>query len=233
MRRAAFITVAAVGVAWIVGARQALSLAVAGLAGLAIAAFVGAILLDLGRLKPLGPWQSLAAVLAARRRPYAGFVIHLGFVCLAIGVTGSSLGTRRHEVILKPGETVNWSGRSIRFEQLVQRELPDKFIAEANLLVSLPGKSPVLLQPAQHFHRLQEEWTTEVAIHSTWSGDFYAILHNGETGEAVSLTLVINPGDALVVAGRLDYGNGRPGFGFAAAESQPNSSRRAGRSATF
>jgi cytochrome c biogenesis factor len=40
---------------------------------------------------------------------------------------------------------------------------------------------------------LQEQWTTEVDIHSSWSGDFYTILNGGEGGTAVSLTFVRMP----------------------------------------
>lgn len=66
-------------------------------------------------------------------------------------------------------------------------------MAEAELEISRGGGSPAIVRPAQHFHRLQEEWTTEVAIHATWGGDFYTILHrNASPGEA-SLTFVDNP----------------------------------------
>jgi cytochrome c biogenesis factor len=60
----------------------------------------------------------------------------MGFVCIAIGITGSSLGTRRHELVMQPGDTLEWAGRSIRFVELQQQELPGKFVAAAVLEVS-------------------------------------------------------------------------------------------------
>ena len=33
----------------------------------------------------------------------------------------------------------------------------------------------------------------EVAIHSTWGGDFYTILHSGEGQDRIQLTVVENP----------------------------------------
>jgi len=42
-------------------------------------------------------------------------------------------------------------------------------------------------------HLLQNEWTTEVAIDSSWSGDFYTVLHAGLGDGRVSLTLVERP----------------------------------------
>ncbi len=55
---------------------------------------------------PTGPGEACSSTLVASRRLYASFVIHLGFVCIVVGVTGSSLGSRRHEVVMKQGEVV-------------------------------------------------------------------------------------------------------------------------------
>ena len=52
-------------------------------------------------------------------------------------------------------------------------------------------KSVVL--PARHLYRPQHEWVSEVAIHSTWAGDFYTILTGNEGPEGVRFTLVVNP----------------------------------------
>jgi cytochrome c-type biogenesis protein CcmF len=195
-------------IVWFSGVRHPLALAVAGLAAYSVATFIAALVLEAWQRNSNRPLLGLFRSLVASRRLYASFVIHLGFVCIAVGVTGSSLGSRRHEVVMKPGEVVQWAGRSIRFQQLIERELPDKFIVEAELEIARDGKTPYRLLPAQHLHRLQDQWTTEVAIRSTWAGDFYTILHNGEGRDAVRLTLVENPlmrwmwfGGLVIVAG--------------------------------
>ncbi len=82
---------------------------------------------------------------------------------------------------MQPGEVVYRFGRAIRFDRLIQRELPDKYVVEAELAVSQRGQRSFRLFPAQHLHRLQNQWTTEVAIQSTWSNDLYAILQSGES----------------------------------------------------
>jgi len=173
------IGVGAAAAAWAVGVLHPLGLAVAALTGSAIAALAGALWLD--------------ALVRAGRRQYAGFLIHLGFFCLAVGVAGSSLGTERHEVTLAEGETMAWAGRSLSFAGLVQTDLPDKIVVEARLEVSGDAGAGYTLLPAQHFHRLQSEWTTEVAIHSTWKDDFYAILHDAGDRRKAHLTLIVNP----------------------------------------
>jgi cytochrome c-type biogenesis protein CcmF len=185
------------GIGLVLGLRHPAALAVAALAALAITATSAGLLLDaqrkVGNGDPRGRFGLLWATLRDQRRQYAGFLTHLGFVCLAIGVTGSSLGTRRHEVVLHEGETIEWADRSIRHVELVQRELPDKLVAEAVLEIVPRRGAAYRLRPARHLHLLQNEWTTEVAIHSTWGGDFYTILNSGEGEGRVAVTLVVNP----------------------------------------
>jgi cytochrome c biogenesis factor len=132
-------------------------------------------------------------MLRQRRRLYCGYAIHLALACLAIGITGSSLGTRRHDADLNEGDVVEWSGRRIEYSRLAQREDEDKLIAEAELRVSRGGDMPVILKPARHLYLLQNQWTTEVAIHSTWTADFYVILHAGLGEGRVALTFIENP----------------------------------------
>jgi len=183
----------AAAAAVVCGVEHPLGWAVAGLAGLALAALAGAWIVDgtQGKTPPFGrfrhsPWR-------AGRRQYAGFLIHLGLICLAVGVTGSSLGKRQREFTLREGQTVEWAGRTIRLAGVKQRELPDKLIGEAVLEISRGGRLEATLAPAQHYHRLQEVWTSEVAIQSTWAGDFYTILHGGTEDGQWYLSLVENP----------------------------------------
>jgi cytochrome c-type biogenesis protein CcmF len=175
------------------GLRHPTGLAVTWLAATAAAAPAGALVLDVRR--PGGPksWKRIWQTLATGRRRYAGYLVHLGFVCLAVGVTGSSLGTHQQKVVMSEGQTLRWAGRRIRCARLIERELPDKLVAEAELEVSREGSPAVTLLPAQHLHRAQNQWTTEVAIDSTWRGDLYVILHGSEGDGRVRMTLIENP----------------------------------------
>jgi cytochrome c-type biogenesis protein CcmF len=194
-RRALFLAAGAGGFAAFVGhlagVGHALTLLVVWLAVLAVAALIGGLLLDAGHGRRTGG-STLLRMLADNRRQYAGFLAHLGLACLAVGVSGSALSSRRCDLVMREGETAQWAGRVIHFVRLADRPLSDRLIVEAQLDVSRGGATATLL-PAQHFHRRQNQWTAEVAIDSTWGGDFYAILHGGRRDGQISLTLVENP----------------------------------------
>jgi cytochrome c-type biogenesis protein CcmF len=179
--------------AFALGARHPLTVAVLALAALTVTAPAAAWLHEALRRDTRFRWQSLATVLGNGRRKYAAYAIHIGIACVAIGITGSSLGTERREVELSEGNTLRWAGRDIHYVRLVQSQLPDKLVAEAVLEVSAGSGPPVELRPARHLHLLQNEWTTEVAVHSSWSGDFYTVLHAGLGDGRVTMTLVNNP----------------------------------------
>jgi cytochrome c-type biogenesis protein CcmF len=162
------------------------------LAAAAPVALASELMLEIRRGSAPGIATRLTTVLRKNRRGFSGFIVHLGFVGVAVGVTGSSLGSQRYEAVMNEGEALDWAGRRIRYMRMIKTELPDRLIAEAELEISDNNQSYVL-RPARHFHVLQEQWTTEVDIRSSWTADFYAILNNGESGNSVSLTFIELP----------------------------------------
>jgi cytochrome c-type biogenesis protein CcmF len=186
-------SVGAAAVGYGAGLRHAAALAVTGLCAFAGISLVGHMILRSRRLRQLGLQGGRWGAGPGDRRPYAAYAVHIGFIALAVGITGSSLGSRRLEVVLSEGEEICWNHHRIRYAERVERSLPDKWIAETVLQVSRDGAAPVTLRPARHLHLLQNEWTTEVAIHSTWAGDFYTVLNGGLDGGQASLTFVVNP----------------------------------------
>ncbi|HND53489.1 MAG TPA: cytochrome c-type biogenesis CcmF C-terminal domain-containing protein [Pirellulaceae bacterium] len=190
--------VAATLVAAAFGVRSTLGLTVTFFASLSLATLAAAWWLDArrrsrGHRDPRRLAAGLASALRDQRRRYAGYVIHLGFTCLAVGVTGSSLGTFREEMELDEGQTIQWQGWSVTHSKLDQRETPDKLIAEATLSVRDAWGREATLHPARHFHTLQEEWTSEVAIDSSVRGDLYIVLHAGLGEGRIFVSLISNP----------------------------------------
>jgi cytochrome c-type biogenesis protein CcmF len=185
--------VMAAALGWLGGLRHPLAMAVVGLAVTTVMTLVGSWILDARPTFTKSFWLDLLRAFRKRRRTYAGYVMHLGLACLAMGVAGSSLGTQQHEATFCKGQSLHWAGRDVRFVGIVQHTFPEKLVVQAELQVTADGAAPYTLLPAQEYHFLQSEWGAEVAIHSTWSGDFYTILHSGEGQDRIRLTVVENP----------------------------------------
>ncbi len=195
-RRLAVVALLALGgalLAWWLGVRHRLGLAIVGLSLLALGGLVAAWSADFRSAFRAGGWKRLARLLSARRQQYAGYVMHLGFVSLMAGVTGSSLGNISCDVTLARGQVFDWSEYAIRLADVQDRVLADKRIVETRLEVQPARGAPFVLVPAQHFHFSTQEWTAEVAVHSTWWRDLYAVAHGGRDDQGADLTFIVNP----------------------------------------
>jgi cytochrome c-type biogenesis protein CcmF len=177
----------------VLGIRHPLEAVVIGLAVLCVVALLAAIQIDVQRRRSRNLFTGIATAFRSSHAQYAGFLIHLGFVAIALGVTGSSLGTHQQEVLLAEGERIEWAGHNLRLARIGQRTEPDKLIGNVELEVSRQGSVVGILRPAKHYHLLQKQWTTEVDVHSTWTTDIYTILHDVEGTNQARLTLVENP----------------------------------------
>jgi cytochrome c-type biogenesis protein CcmF len=186
------IAVVAAIASWGAGLRHPLFVVVVGLMVFTVACLTSAYIRDASQSgKPFSRMRAFG-VLRKGHRKYAAYGIHVGFVLVALGVTGSSLGTQRKQLTLNEGDVIDWAGQRIQYLRLEQHQRPDKLIAEAVLGVGDESQG-VELRPARQLHLLQNEWTTEVAIHSTWARDLYTVLDAGLGGGRIALTMITNP----------------------------------------
>jgi cytochrome c-type biogenesis protein CcmF len=178
-------------IVFLIGVRSVVGLAVAGLAAMLIAATLMDVFITL-RVTP-NITRSVLSTFLQRRRSYGGFLIHLAFGCVAVGIAGSSLGSRETDLSMTRGESVQWAGRTIRYAELLQDDLKQKLVVAARLEITEPSGASYTLLPAQNLYRPQNQWGTKVAIHSTLAGDFYVIMHGGSEARKIHLTLIDHP----------------------------------------
>jgi cytochrome c-type biogenesis protein CcmF len=138
--------------------------------------------------------RALAAVAARNRRRYGGLVVHLGIVCIAIGITASFGFQRAREVSLARGEAVEFQGYRVRFDAVTTERQPHREVVAARLEVARDGRPLGTLAPAKNFYAGRQEPTTTVAIREGLREDFYVILGDvAPDGSRVTLRLLVNP----------------------------------------
>jgi cytochrome c-type biogenesis protein CcmF len=170
-----------------------LELAVDLLAIWAVAALLVQILLQ-SSSRNGGPFvRRLVGALRSNRRQYAGYIIHLGFMMAVVGIAGSSLGVLRYNVDMAEGGRIQFAGYSIFFAGVHETESNGNIVAKTELHISRGEAPPFILRPGQNYYIVDNQWTTEVAVHSTWGRDFYVIAHGGEAGSDASFSFLINP----------------------------------------
>ena len=126
-----------------------------------------------GENLPLALWR-----LAGRnRRRYGGYIIHLGFVLMAIGVIGTELFQTETQGTIPQGGQITLGDYSLRYDSLAIFDTPDgRNVARAVVSVEKNGQYIGELHPRRDFFFEAQQPMTIPGVRSTWEDDLYVIL---------------------------------------------------------
>ena len=169
-----------------------------GLVGVAIAAW-----LFIGTMVQLGerihlfqvPWRDSLRRLGRTPRAAWGMTLaHAGLAITIAGVTGAGVWKVESIQSLMPGQTVNVSGFEFKFHGVKGIQGPNYRATRASFTVTKDGRPIVTLHPEKRLYMVQNQQTTEAAIHSTFWGDLYAVIGDPEGNKGAYVTrLYFNP----------------------------------------
>ncbi len=141
-------------------------------------------------------YQAFYRLVWRNKRRYGGYVIHLGIVFMAIGITGSSVFQQEAEATLSPGETFDIGTYTVQYSSLDSFQASGVDVVSASLVAFRNGEPQFRMLPQRHFHPPpnDENPTTEVAIWSSLQHDLYMVLA-GWDGQNQSATFkaYLNP----------------------------------------
>jgi cytochrome c-type biogenesis protein CcmF len=127
--------------------------------------------------------RALAAPFRENPRRYGGYLVHLGIVCLFLGIAFSATFQTQYQESMKPGDEVRFGPYTVRLERLEHDDLSSDFGSAnskriwADLTVWSGKKMVAFLQPMRVYYASNPEQPTyEVAIHSTLLRDFYTLV---------------------------------------------------------
>jgi cytochrome c-type biogenesis protein CcmF len=192
------ISAAIVGALFVLGTRS-----LGALLGFWVAAFVGITTL----------WEYTRGVLARRRaqkeswpvalwrltgrnrRRYGGYLIHLGVVCMALGILGTNLFQEETQGTVAIGESMELGGFEVTYNGLRNRlGADDLAIVEADLTLTRDGRVLRTLMPRREIYQNSGQTMTIPATRSAISEDFYVILAGWESGgRAATFKIYLNP----------------------------------------
>jgi len=122
-------------------------------------------------------FRALAGLTMRNKRRYGGYVIHLGIVCMAIGIAGSTSFQQEQEATLLTGQTMDVGGYRLQLSDLELYNSGGIQVVSSDLTVFRGGEAQFRMMPQRHFHPGPEtQPTTEVAIWSSVRHDLYVVL---------------------------------------------------------
>jgi cytochrome c-type biogenesis protein CcmF len=140
----------------------------------------------------------VASVLPAAgrdRRRFGGYVAHVGFATVAIAVVVSSSFAHRLDVTLSRGQSVAFSGYSLRYlGETVDRQ-PQRVVLIANLAVTRDGTSEGRVNPSLNLYPAASEPIGTPSIKYGVFKDLYSSVVSFEgDGQSATFRLFLNPG---------------------------------------
>lgn len=157
----------------------------------------------LARIRQFGenPASALVQLVASNRRRYGGYIVHLGVILAVIGIAGSTFYQSETQANLNVGESMRLKQYTLQYEGLQIYPTENRQVIAARLVVFDNGKRVGMLVPEKNYYPHpnpdQSQWTTEVAVQTTWLDDLYLILAgfdsrtNSATIKAVHNPLVV------------------------------------------
>jgi len=129
------------------------------------------------------------------RRRYGGYMIHLGVVCMAIGIIGTEMFQQQTQDTLAVGESVELGGFEIQYNGLRNRRGADDLaIVEADLTLSRDGQELRTLYPRRDIYQNSGQTMTIPATRSTLTEDYYVILAGWDNaGQLATFKTYLNP----------------------------------------
>ena len=138
---------------------------------------------------------ALWRVSGRNRRRHGGYLVHLGVVCMALGILGTHLFNKETQGTLTRGASLEIGGFEVTYNDFVIRPgAADHVIAEAHMTLSRDGKVLRTLRPNQKIYEQAGQTMTIPATRPTISEDFYIILAGWEgRGDSATFKIYVNP----------------------------------------
>ncbi|HYE89600.1 MAG TPA: cytochrome c-type biogenesis CcmF C-terminal domain-containing protein, partial [Terriglobales bacterium] len=119
---------------------------------------------------------AMGGLLVRHNRRYGGFVIHLGILIIAVGITGSQAWSVQREATLQRGQAIELAGYSFTFDGLAAREAGNHFLVESTFKVTNGGAATRELRPAKKFYPQEQSPIAHVDYHLGLIDDLYLVL---------------------------------------------------------
>jgi len=142
-----------------------------------------------------GRWlPSLAGLIRSNPQRYGGYIAHLGLITTAIGMTGSSVLQSDILATVRPGESIELSGYTVRFDELWADNQSHRFAVGADLTVLIANREVGRMDPRLNFYAGRDEPIMTPSVRSRPHKDLYVNLSAFEQdGSSATLHVIVEP----------------------------------------
>ena len=190
--------VVALIVSLLFGVRNIYGLAAFSFAGFAAVANIGEFVRGAAaRRKATGasPVSAFFSLYSINPRRYGGYTAHVGLLIFAVGVAASSVFRAEREATMRPGDTLELSGFTVRFDNLEGKEEPHRFAVIGNFTAFDDGREIGKMTPRLNYYEMRGgEPLTTPAVRSRFKNDLYmTLLAFEQDGSSATVSVIVEP----------------------------------------
>ena len=138
-------------------------------------------------------FAAMGNLLLRQNRRYGGFIVHLGVLLVAVGVTGSNAWSLQTEATLAKGEVLRVGRYQIRLDGLAASEESNHFKVTGTFTVLNDSRPIAVMRPARKFYPQEQ---TPIAYVDYWMGlkeDLYLVLGDfARDGSQATIKVQVN-----------------------------------------
>jgi cytochrome c-type biogenesis protein CcmF len=123
-----------------------------------------------------GPLRALGRLVVRHNRRYGGFVVHLGILVIAVGITGSQAWSVQTETTVKRGEHAELAGYRLRFDGLAESQESNHVKVTGRFTLVEGGPVGAVLRPAKKFYPQEQSPIAYVDYLLGLKDDLYLVL---------------------------------------------------------
>jgi cytochrome c-type biogenesis protein CcmF len=145
---------------------------------------------------------ALVLLIQRYRRRYGGYIVHLGLICLALGVIGSHVFQQERDANLVPGQSVTIGDYKLVYFGNTDTKYPDVEIIASQLQVWHNGQLEGDIYPSRQFYpNFQNEPATQISITTEGLSDLYVFLADWNGAGQAAIRVFLTPLVPLIWSG--------------------------------
>ena len=127
---------------------------------------------------------------------------HLGIAVFAIGAISDSFFSKEVTLRSYPGENITIENNVLKFDSSIQRIGPN-FISNTSKLILYDnaGQIKTILFPEKRIYPIEQQTTSEVAIHRQFKRDLYIVLGDGNKNSGYTFRIYLKPFISMIWIG--------------------------------
>jgi cytochrome c-type biogenesis protein CcmF len=137
--------------------------------------------------------ESWRRALALPRAAYGMSIAHSGIAIVMLAIIATTVWRTEVIQVMRAGEQVTVAGYDFVFEGVADVNGPNYQAQRGIFLVSRKGGFVARLEAEKRFFPVENQTTTEAAIHTTWLADLYAVVGDGDGRGGWTVRLYHNP----------------------------------------